>query len=153
MAESFLSLREDFVLSSAVGGVSYLVRGGNTGRLAPFQTFLGNVNAYELWDETHICQGASLLWASRDDESSVSLLCQIWTSPKVTGQNHLPGPCLVPRISHALSHQTVRFTTTHSPSFPTFSTGPCACFVPSHKTPILEPKVSTHGKSLSNEDT
>lgn len=65
-------------------------------------------------------------------------------SPKVTGQNHLPWPCLVPRISHALSHQTVRFTTTHSLSSPTSSTGPCACFVPLHKTPILKPKVFTH---------
>ncbi len=78
MAESFLSLREDYVLSSAVGGVSYLVRGGNTGRLAPFQTFLGNFNTYELWDETHICQGASLLWASREDEWPVRRSAGLW---------------------------------------------------------------------------
>lgn len=78
MAESFLSLREDFLLSSAVGGVSYLVQGGNTERLAPFQTFLGKVNAYELWDENHKCQGASLLWASGEDEWPVRRSAGLW---------------------------------------------------------------------------
>ncbi len=81
MAESFLSLREDFLLSSAVGGVSYLVQGGNTGRLAPFQTFLGKVIyelAYELWDENHKCQGASLLWASGEDEWPVRRSAGLW---------------------------------------------------------------------------
>lgn len=67
----------------------------------------------------------------------VPILCQshrqIWMSPNVTGQNHLPWTCSVPRISHALSHQTVRFTTTRSLSFPTSFTGPCARFVPSTK--------------------
>lgn len=35
---------------------------------APFQTFLGNINAYELWDESHKFEGLSLLWASGVDE-------------------------------------------------------------------------------------
>lgn len=80
MAESFLSLREEFLLSSApaVGGASYLAQGGNTGRLAPFQTFLGNINAYELWDENHKCQGASLLWAGLEDEWPVRRSAGLW---------------------------------------------------------------------------
>lgn len=77
----------------------------------------------------------------------VPILCQshrqIWMSPNVTGQNHLPWTCSVPRISHALSHQTVRFTTTHSLSFPTSFTSPCAHFVPSTKHLFSTPSLST----------
>lgn len=40
----------------------------DTGSHAPFQTFLGNINAYELWDESHKFQGLSLRWASGADE-------------------------------------------------------------------------------------
>lgn len=82
MAESFLSLREDFLLSSTVGGVSYLTQGGNPGSaqedMLHFKHFWETLMPVSYGMKSCKCHGASLLWASGEDEWPVRRSAGLW---------------------------------------------------------------------------